>query len=104
MSETAKSDNFEVLVRDNEATVDIWYPDFSAERQPYVEIGLVHVRAASADIRVWFDGDANEWVIQVIGEYIDDDEVPERYRQPWVAQEFRVDANAGDLPDEVRGD
>lgn len=97
-----KSD-FEVRAVPGELHVDLFYPDFFAEKQPFVDVGLMHVRATSCSIRVWFDGHANEWVVQAIGAYEDSDRVPEDKRQPWVAREVRIDGNTGDL-DEWLGD
>jgi hypothetical protein len=56
-----KEVSHELVFEEDAIHVDVWYP--SSDGQKYVEVGLMHVRAAD-DIRVSYDLERDGWVIE----------------------------------------
>lgn len=88
----------EEVVRDIEVTsdtvhVDVWYPDLKGN-QKYVEVGLMHVRAAD-NIRISYDLGRDGWVIEQASVFewgADDAECDPKWQevafiQAWALQE-----------------
>jgi hypothetical protein len=42
---------------------EFWYPEINEPASHYLEVGLMHVRAAD-NIRIHYDGDRDGWVIE----------------------------------------
>lgn len=57
-----QADITDVAVKDNTACIDIWYPGLDG-RPTYLEVGLMHVRAADP-IRISYDFDRDGWKIE----------------------------------------
>lgn len=88
----------EEVVRGIEVTsdtvhVDVWYPDLQGN-QKYVEVGLMHVRAADS-IRISYDLGRDGWVIEQASVFewdVDDAACDPRWQevafvQAWALQE-----------------
>lgn len=67
-----------------DARFDFFYPDImDPTKRAHLTVGLLHVRAAD-DIRIYYDGTRDGWVIEQASRFEwDDDDPPEEQNPDW---------------------